>query len=127
MEAVAYLVWLAPSVVMMAAELLPALLQEPLTPTQWEMLGTSLLIGFSEEVMFRGILLRGALGADYMAWAMGCCGAFQRCAWCDASVCTAGDADTGGGWPDGLAVGSAPQLASGEVFKPFLGENLVQV
>ena len=62
------LVWLAPSMVVlaaMAAAFLPALLKEPLAPSQWRMLGviagTSLLIGFSEEVMFRGILLRGAL------------------------------------------------------------------
>lgn len=62
------LVWLAPSAVVLAAMtagLLPTLLQEPLAASQWNMLGaiagTSLLIGFSEEVMFRGILLRGAL------------------------------------------------------------------
>ena len=62
------LVWLAPSVVVLAtmtAGLLPVMLQQPLATSQWEMLaaiaGTSLLIGFSEEVMFRGILLRGAL------------------------------------------------------------------
>lgn len=62
------LVWLAPSMVVLAAMtagLIHTLLNEPLVASQWRMLGaiagTSLLIGFSEEVMFRGILLRGAL------------------------------------------------------------------
>ncbi len=43
----------------------PVVISGDLTAAQWQLLGlitfTTFLIGFSEEVMFRGILLRGAL------------------------------------------------------------------
>lgn len=60
------LVWLIPAVLVLVAmgrDLLPVLLADTAVP--WGLLfligATSLLIGFSEEVMFRGILLRGLL------------------------------------------------------------------
>lgn len=62
------LVWLSPAIIVliaMTAGLLPVLFAQPLTPDQWRLLTglalTTAMIGFSEEVMFRGILLRGAM------------------------------------------------------------------
>lgn len=71
------LVWLAPSFVVMgamAAGLVPAWQAgafDGLAPWAWALLiGVPLLIGFGEEVMFRGILLRSATQALPITWAM---------------------------------------------------------
>ncbi|WP_296423246.1 CPBP family intramembrane glutamic endopeptidase [Yoonia sp.] len=60
--------WLLPSYVvlaMMGAGVVPLLLHGTLSDADWHMLRlltvTTFLIGFSEEVMFRGILLRGLI------------------------------------------------------------------
>jgi membrane protease YdiL (CAAX protease family) len=62
------LIWLSPAIIVlitMWAGLLPDLLSQPLSPIQSQTLMwlalTTAMIGFSEEAMFRGILLRGAM------------------------------------------------------------------
>ncbi len=61
-------VWMLPAYMVLGAMLLvqvPKLMDGSLTAAEWSLLGwltlTTFMIGFSEEVMFRGILLRGAL------------------------------------------------------------------
>lgn len=62
------MIWVVPSfavVGLMTIRFVPALAGGGLSPDQWLMIGTILavtvLVGFAEELAFRGILLRGAL------------------------------------------------------------------
>lgn len=61
-------IWLSPAYIVLAVMLqrvLTASLETPPTAQQWQLLGligaTTFLVGFSEELMFRGVLLRAAL------------------------------------------------------------------
>ncbi len=71
------LVWFLPAYIvlfMMIVRIVPVVATGHLTPDQMRLLGwitlTTFLIGFSEEVLFRGILLRGAMASLTVIQAM---------------------------------------------------------
>jgi membrane protease YdiL (CAAX protease family) len=71
------LVWLLPSIAVLTAMwvvLLAGLSQTSLTADQWQLFAltgfTTLLVGFGEEIMYRGIVLHGFLTSQNLRWAM---------------------------------------------------------
>ena len=70
-------IWVLPAYAAVAIlfwVLAPTLVDGRLTAADWSLLGwialTTFMVGFSEEVMFRGILLRAAMARMPVAWAM---------------------------------------------------------